>query len=332
MACTSFTGTSEFGGGVASPAQFNAQTGQLEQTPHNVVHSAIGGLMGNVLAAALDPIFWLHHANIDRIWWEWEHHHANPADPSWVNQSFTFYDLGCHRVSLHSRDVLDTERQLDYTYDTSSRDIDERWQLAVGVPHVKWPFPWSAHPEEPRPLPDRGPGPQRYLVGASEHPIRLVGEPSSITVPIDERAAQAIATGPAAAELQRRAFIDLDGIDAERNPDVVYGVYVNTSSDAPAGELESHHAGSLSLFGVERARNPLGDEPPHALHTTLEITAVLDRMAADGEWEDGHALDVLFKPVTLEAPQDAPELAEALMTTDHGDTPITIAQVSVWLA
>ena len=39
-----FTGSSEFGGGVTSPlGQFWSQTGRLEQTPHNDVHVAIGG-------------------------------------------------------------------------------------------------------------------------------------------------------------------------------------------------------------------------------------------------------------------------------------------------
>ncbi len=333
MACASFTGTSEFGGGISSPAQFNAQTGQLEQTPHNVVHSQVGGLMGNVLEAALDPIFWLHHANIDRIWWEWEHHHSNPSDPSWVNESFTFFDLRCTEVSLPDKDVIDTQRQLDYTYDVSGRDLDRRWRLAVDSPRVKWPLPWPLHPEEPKLLPDRGPGPQRFLVGATEHPIQLVGEPMQVAVSIDERAAQELATGPAASDLQRRAFIDLDGIDAVRNPDVVYGVYVNTSSDSPPAELDARRAGNLSIFGIERARNPLGDEHPHGLHATLEITGVLDRMAAAGDWEDGHEVDVLFKPVTLEPPEEAaPELAEQLRATDHSDVPITIAQISIWLA
>ena len=31
----------------------------------------IGGLMGDPHTATRDPVFWLHHANIDRIWWLW---------------------------------------------------------------------------------------------------------------------------------------------------------------------------------------------------------------------------------------------------------------------
>src|SRR4051812_47646362 len=101
LACPSFTGTGEFGGGVTSPfGQFWGQTGRLEQTPHNDVHVAIGGLMGDPDTAAEDPIFWLHHANIDRIWWIWSQHHSDPTDPAWVNQSFGFMDVGGVPASL----------------------------------------------------------------------------------------------------------------------------------------------------------------------------------------------------------------------------------------
>jgi len=38
---------------------------------HNPVHRAVGGDMMSASSPS-DPIFWLHHANIDRIWWEWQ--------------------------------------------------------------------------------------------------------------------------------------------------------------------------------------------------------------------------------------------------------------------
>jgi tyrosinase len=46
-------------------------TGALEDNPHNTVHVLIDGFMGGVQLAALDPIFWLHHCNIDRLWEAW---------------------------------------------------------------------------------------------------------------------------------------------------------------------------------------------------------------------------------------------------------------------
>ena len=39
---------------------------------HNVIHMWVGGTMGVIATAPADPIFWMHHANIDRLWWQWQ--------------------------------------------------------------------------------------------------------------------------------------------------------------------------------------------------------------------------------------------------------------------
>jgi tyrosinase len=61
--------------------------GALEQTPHNDVHGLVGGpsgFMGAFDTAPLDPVFWLHHANIDRLWESWRKG-VPGADPNDVN-------------------------------------------------------------------------------------------------------------------------------------------------------------------------------------------------------------------------------------------------------
>lgn len=55
----------EFGGSQSGSG------GSLEGTPHNVIHNGVGGAMGDTRTAGLDPIFYLHHANIDRLWAIW---------------------------------------------------------------------------------------------------------------------------------------------------------------------------------------------------------------------------------------------------------------------
>ena len=77
-----------FGGQIAAPMQFNGPHGDLESQPHDVVHVALGGLMGDPDTAAQDPIFWLHHANIDRMWNRWLAQGGNRTDASdnaWLN-------------------------------------------------------------------------------------------------------------------------------------------------------------------------------------------------------------------------------------------------------
>ncbi|WP_323768839.1 tyrosinase family protein [Antarctobacter sp.] len=53
---------------------------QLESAPHNAVHREIGRDMASFLSP-LDPIFWLHHCNVDRIWASWNNAgNANSPD------------------------------------------------------------------------------------------------------------------------------------------------------------------------------------------------------------------------------------------------------------
>ena len=44
----------------------------LLQGIHNSVHVWVGGSMGSVPTASADPIFWMHHCNIDRLWHVWQ--------------------------------------------------------------------------------------------------------------------------------------------------------------------------------------------------------------------------------------------------------------------
>ncbi|KAH6696678.1 hypothetical protein DL95DRAFT_478368 [Leptodontidium sp. 2 PMI_412] len=44
----------------------------LGSTPHVSGHYAVGGTMDDVSLSPGDPMFFLHHTNLDRLWWEWQ--------------------------------------------------------------------------------------------------------------------------------------------------------------------------------------------------------------------------------------------------------------------
>jgi hypothetical protein len=122
MSLTTFVaspGSPSFGGAITGPLHFAGAFGALELTPHNAVHSEIGGWMGDVNSAPLDPVFWLHHANIDRLWEVWlalGNGRSNPSAIAWRDQAFTFYDEFGVPVSIRCRDIVDTVNQLGYLY------------------------------------------------------------------------------------------------------------------------------------------------------------------------------------------------------------------------
>jgi len=47
-------------------------THELEVDPHNQGHVALGPPMEDVPTAPSDPIFWMHHGEVDRVWAEWQ--------------------------------------------------------------------------------------------------------------------------------------------------------------------------------------------------------------------------------------------------------------------
>jgi tyrosinase len=52
-------------------ATFTLFTGKLEQF-HNSIHMFVGGDMASIMSASQDPIFWMVHAYIDKIWSTWQ--------------------------------------------------------------------------------------------------------------------------------------------------------------------------------------------------------------------------------------------------------------------
>ncbi len=59
-------------------------TRRLEGSPfgaHNMVHVWVGGTMGDIPTAPADPLFWMHHAEVDRLWHVWQQDHPN-QDPN----------------------------------------------------------------------------------------------------------------------------------------------------------------------------------------------------------------------------------------------------------
>jgi tyrosinase len=48
---------------------------------HNHGHAWVGGIMNNTSTSPTDPIFWLHHAEVDRLWQIFRQNNPQPAPP-----------------------------------------------------------------------------------------------------------------------------------------------------------------------------------------------------------------------------------------------------------
>lgn len=87
-------------------------SGSGEWSGHNLIHGFVGGDMGQLDRSPNDPLFWLHHANIDRIWTLWQDKHFSQAYPrAWRRESLGgFIDpAGRFVPSVLAETTLDTK-------------------------------------------------------------------------------------------------------------------------------------------------------------------------------------------------------------------------------
>lgn len=94
----------------------------IEARPHNPVHNLIGGVMAQVPLSPWDPIFWVHHANIDRLWAAWvaagDGRQMPPAsDPYW---SGSFQYGSAIKPVPRAWTIATTHQYLNYRYDDES--------------------------------------------------------------------------------------------------------------------------------------------------------------------------------------------------------------------
>src|SRR5262245_8447908 len=107
----------------------NPGGGELERIPHNFVHRWVGGAKGSNMVrtySPMDPIFWMHHCNIDRLYSNWLSRpgHFPPPDDKWKKMSFNdFFDRdGKPAGGKFTCEMTVDSTVMDYVYDDSMMD------------------------------------------------------------------------------------------------------------------------------------------------------------------------------------------------------------------
>jgi tyrosinase len=289
--------------------------GMLEATPHGSIHVAVGGFMGAFNTAGLDPIFWLHHCNLDRLWVVWRQRnaqHLDPSDAKWQTPPpFKLHDATKAPVSLTPSQVVDTTASpLNYQYDDVSDPLPAP---PGGAPPVQTGL--AMQPPPPHPIPE--------MVGATDKEVALEGQATTTEMAVTQP------TGPARASLlatpERRVYLNIENITGTGAP-TSYAVYVNLPPGANAHEHQELYAGLLPMFGVAEASRADQTHPGSGLHYSLEIGDVVRTLEARNAW-DPTKLRVTFVPEETEP--DEPEPGFASLTAKQ---PIRIGRVSLYYA
>ncbi|MED6124941.1 hypothetical protein PIB30_063783 [Stylosanthes scabra] len=97
--------------------------GSVEFAPHNTIHDWLGGVdtpnhedMGTFYTAARDPIFYVHHSNVDRLWELWTKLEGGRRDyrddPDWLDSEFFFYDENLNLVRVKVSTVVKRPKKM----------------------------------------------------------------------------------------------------------------------------------------------------------------------------------------------------------------------------
>ena len=321
-----FTGVSGGGspgfGGVDTGFSHGGRVhGGIETQPHDWVHGLVGGrrgddpsaqgVMSNPDSAGLDPIFWLHHANIDRLWESWTRampDHVDPDDARWVDgpssvgqRAFAMPMPDGTTWTYTPRDVTSTTA-LDYEYD----------DLSPAAPPVS---------QEKRlqrlglAAPSGGakamPGPKKVeLIGANDASVPLSGGETRSRVRLDPAMRRKVtasltpdAKGVGVAAAPDRVFLNLENVRG-RSDAAAFHVYVGLPDDEEPADHTDRLAGSIAPFGMTKASQPDDEQGGEGLTFVLEITDIVDQLHLDDSF------DVDDVPVRIVPVRPIPEEAD----------------------
>jgi tyrosinase len=324
-----------FGGPATGPNHDAQVFGQksVENEPHNAIHVDVGrewveggkkldGWMINPDTAALDPIFWLHHANIDRLWSVWNRISASNTDPtaavnvggrniSWATSvKFTFNNAKGSAVTMTPNQVIETTTA-PFAYDYQ----DTSHVLAHAAPAKAAAM--AAGKER-----TMKPQARSEMVGASSKKVTLTGSSQTTTFAIQEPSGPAKARGKAAkAPLSGKTYLYIENV-VSKESHATYEVYVDLPEKPDAAAYQEHYAGAMQLFGVRHASTRSKQHAGSGLNFSLDITKLAETLKAKNAWDDKNVR------VTFVPRGPAGEANQAIPEHD----PIKIGRVSLYRA
>jgi tyrosinase len=135
-----------FASAKASNHSNSSRSGILESQPHDNIHGAMGGMNVAFMISFLspvDPIFFLHHANLDRLWDVWTRRQAalgratlpSGADLNlWLGEQFLFFsDEKGQSVSKTNAGDYSVVGVFDYDYSPGSGEDEVPAVVAGGL-------------------------------------------------------------------------------------------------------------------------------------------------------------------------------------------------------
>jgi tyrosinase len=215
----------------------------LEGQPHNNGHVVAGatktgktGHIGDGLSP-LDPIFWLHHCMVDRVWAEWQRSPALVTPDPKADYSGQFFEADGTSAKANSSSAMDIAN-LDYTYDIfqTAPAVTAAARVAVAAPVV---------------------------IGSAANTTASranLETAINVSIPTLDTHAKELRAQEAAGETSRnRLLAKLSDVKGPAANDLLVNVFVNCPYLSPSTPYsDPHYAGTFSFFGAQKMQDMPG--------------------------------------------------------------------------
>jgi tyrosinase len=264
-------------------------SGRLECAPHDNVHSYVGGWMQNVPSAAGDPIFFMHHCQIDRLYaswaaepgtsYNWGSSPTQPDEKTWkTGKMASFVDENGALLQVTLGKAIETAT-LGYSYDKlAAPPAPEIAALTAALVAPRRAIPLTLAAMEAR----------AFSVNAG-------GSTVTLAPAIGTETATPGAAPRGVRETNAQTLV-LSGIKLLRRPPAPLSVFVNMPKGTAPRLHNPYYAGTLNLFNFdlgtgapmdhEAGEMPAGHAMPGAT-ARFDVTEILRRQRAEGLWDGG---------------------------------------------
>jgi tyrosinase len=245
----------------------NAFEPSFESAPHNLVHNLIGGVMSDMLSPT-DPIFWLHHANVDRLWVAWVSAGNGRKMPALGSAYWSGSHMYTSTLTMPRSSTYGTRSTLGYRYQNES--------FPTGLPAARsalsTPDRVEAIRNEPaktqpplgsfRISPTRQTSDQTFAISGA-FDVSLDDRSIGVQLPLGSESTRALAqigngataTLPGSPQRYRSVQVFLDNVmitEAGKRGGYFYHVYLNLPPN-PAGKSQDIPIGTVGAFEISGA-------------------------------------------------------------------------------
>jgi len=267
----------------------------LDAGVHSRLHVLTGTAknMGSVPYAGRDPLFLVHHANIDRIWASWNANGGpNPSNGGWMQQQFVFADPLGQRVSSKLSDYFDMAA-LGYGYDAL-------------IPPAAAPMLAKGTTGTTAAVRNGGQVVTEEVARAGNG-AELGTRPAHIRLLPVAGTKRTEVLGLAPAQQGKRSYIVVRNLHVWVQPEVLYDLYL-----APPGPnatpTRDNYIGTIDFFDAEfhdHGHGRMGEALGENLYS-FEVTRLLERIARTGNPGARDELQLIVVPAGAPNPKARP--------------------------